>query len=48
MGHNESTAKRKTHSSECQQLEAGESIHEELNRTPENSRTERSKYTQEQ
>ena len=27
MGHNESSAKRKTHSTECLQKEAGESIH---------------------
>jgi hypothetical protein len=30
MGHNESNAKRKTHSSECLQKETGESIHYHL------------------
>jgi hypothetical protein len=37
MGHNESSAKRKTHSSECFQKETGESIHWELDSTPESS-----------
>jgi hypothetical protein len=47
MGHNESLAKRKTHSSEYLQKETGESIHYQLNSTPESSRIKRSKYTQE-
>ena len=47
MGYNESSAKRKTHSSECLKNEPGESIHFQLDNTPEISRTKRSKYTQE-
>jgi hypothetical protein len=48
MGHNESTAKWKVHSSECLQKESGESIHEHLDRTSESSRIKRRKYTQEE
>jgi hypothetical protein len=47
MGYNESSAKRKTHSSECLKNEPGESIHFQFDNTPEISRTKRSKYTQE-
>jgi hypothetical protein len=43
MGHNESNANRKTHSSEYLQKETGESIHSKLDSTAENSRTKRSK-----
>jgi len=46
--HNESCAKRKTHSSECLQKEIGEGIHQQLDGTPKSSRTKRSKYTQEE
>jgi hypothetical protein len=40
--------KRKTHSSKCLQKETGESLHWQLDSTPESSRTKRNKYTQEQ
>jgi hypothetical protein len=43
MGENESSAKRKIHSSECFQKETGESIHWQLNSTPERSRTKQNK-----
>jgi hypothetical protein len=46
MGHNESSAMRKAHSSECLQKETGESIYYQFNSTSESSRTKRSKYTQ--
>jgi hypothetical protein len=48
MGHSESSAKRKTHSSEYLQKETGESIHKQLDSTPESSITKRSKYTKEE
>jgi hypothetical protein len=48
MGHNESSAKRKTHSTECLQKETGESIYYQLKSTPESSRTKRTKFTQEE
>jgi hypothetical protein len=38
----------KTHSSECLQKESGESIHEQLDSISENSRTKRSKFSQEE
>jgi hypothetical protein len=41
MGHNESSAKRKTHSSKCLQKETGESIHSQLDSTSESSRTKK-------
>jgi len=41
MGHNESCAKKKTHSSECLQKEIGESKYEQLDSTPKSSRTKR-------
>jgi hypothetical protein len=47
-GYNESSSKRKTHTSKCLQKETGESIHWQLDRTIEKSRTKRSKYTQEE
>ena len=46
MGHNESSGKRKTYNSGFLQKETGENIHYQLNSTPENSRTKRSKYIQ--
>jgi hypothetical protein len=48
MGHNECNGKRKTHSSKCLQKETEESLHQQLDSTPESSRTKRSKYTQEE
>jgi hypothetical protein len=48
MGHNESSAKRKTPSSECLHKETGENIYWKLNSPPESSRTKRSKYSQEE
>jgi hypothetical protein len=39
MGHNESSPKRKTYSSECCQKETRESMHEHLDSTPKSSRT---------
>jgi len=48
VGHNESCAKRKTHSSECLQKETGESMYQQLDSIPKSSRTKRSKYTQEE
>jgi hypothetical protein len=39
---------RRKLSSECLQKETGESIHYQLNSTPESFRTKRSKYTQEE
>jgi len=48
MEHNESSAKKKTHSSECGQNETGESIHQQLDSTHKSSRTMRNKYTQEE
>jgi hypothetical protein len=39
MGHSESSAKKRTHSSKCLQNETGESIHQQLNSTLESSRT---------
>ena len=47
MGHNESSGKKKTHSSKCL-LETEESLHYQLNSTSESSKTKRSKYTQEE
>jgi len=41
MGHNESRAKRKIHSSECLQKENGKSIHWQLVSTPKNSRNKK-------
>ena len=41
MGHNESSPKRKTHSSECLQKETRENIHYQLNNMPKNSRKKR-------
>jgi len=38
MGHNESSTKRKTYSSQCLQKETGESICLQLDRTPKSSR----------
>jgi hypothetical protein len=35
-------------SSECLQKETGESIHKQLDSTPESSRTKRNKYSQEE
>ena len=48
MGHNESSAKKKTHSSECLQKETGESIHQQLNSSSKSTRSKRSKYIQEE
>ena len=39
MGHNKRSPKRKTHCSECLEKETGESIHQQLDSTPESSRT---------
>jgi hypothetical protein len=47
MGHNEITGKRKTHSSKCLQKETEESLQQQLDSTPEASRTKGSRYTQE-
>jgi hypothetical protein len=44
MRHNESSAKRKIHRSECLDKEIGEIIHKQLNSTSESSRTKRRKY----
>jgi hypothetical protein len=44
----ESSPKRKIHSSECCQTETGESIYKQFEGTPESSRTEGSKFTQEE
>jgi len=38
MGHNKSSANRKTHSSECLQKETGESICHQLDGTPKSTR----------
>jgi hypothetical protein len=43
IGHNERSAKKKTHSSESLQKETGESIHYQLYSTPVSSRTTISK-----
>jgi hypothetical protein len=48
MGHNKSSGKRKTHSSKCLQKETEESLHYQVDSTPESSRTKRSKYSQEE
>ena len=48
MGQNESSAKRKTHSAKCLQKENRESLHYQLDNTPESCRTKGSKYTQEE
>jgi hypothetical protein len=48
IGHNESSAKRKTQSSECFQKETGENINYLLNSTPESFRIKRNKYTKEE
>jgi hypothetical protein len=48
MGHNGSSAKGKTHSSECPPKETAENRHYQLDSTPEISRTKRSKITQEE
>jgi hypothetical protein len=48
MEHNESSAKRKTHSSKCLQKETGQRIHQQLDSIPESSRIKRSKFTQEE
>ena len=48
MRQNESSGKRKTHTSKCLQKEAGENLQQQLHSTPESSRTKRSKYTQEE
>jgi len=42
MGQNESSAKRKSHTSECLQKETGENIHEQFDSTTKSSRTKRS------
>jgi hypothetical protein len=47
MGHNENSAKRKTHTSEYLQKETGESTHWQLDSTSASSRTKGSKYTPE-
>ena len=44
MGHNKSSDKRETHSSKSLQRENEESIHWQLDSTPESSRTKGSKY----
>jgi hypothetical protein len=48
MEHNESSGKRKTHSSKCLQKETGENLNKQHDSTPENSKTKRSKYTPEE
>jgi hypothetical protein len=48
MRHNENSVKRKNYSSKCLQKETGESLHLQLDSTPESSKTKRSKYTQEE
>ena len=45
---NESSPKKKTHSSEWLQKETAESIHQQLDNTPKSSTTKRSKFTQEE
>jgi hypothetical protein len=47
MGHKESSPKRKMYSSDFHQKETGESIQEQLDITPNVSRTKGSKFTQE-
>jgi len=44
MGYNEQSAKRKTHTCEFLQNVTGEIIYQQLDSTPESSRTKRSKY----
>jgi len=47
-GQNESGIKRKTHSSECLQNKTGESICQQLDRTPKSYKTKANKKTQEE
>jgi hypothetical protein len=47
MGHNASSVKRKIHSTKYLYIEIGEIPYKQLNSTPESSRTERIKHTQE-
>ena len=48
MGHKESSAKRKTNSSEDFPKETGGSIHQQFNSTPESSQTKINKHTKEE
>ena len=48
MGHNESSAKRKVHSTKCLHKEISEISYWKLSNTPKNSRAKRNKHTQEQ
>lgn len=48
MGHNESRAKRKVHSTKCLTEEIGEISCYQLNSPPESFRTKRSKHTEEE
>ena len=47
MGYNKSSPKRKVHCTKSPGKEIGEILHQQINRTPENSGTKRSKFTQE-
>ena len=47
MEHNESSVKRKVHSTKYLQKESGKTPREQVNRTPESSRIKRSRLTQE-
>ena len=44
MGHNESGAKRKVHTTKCLHKEIRDISYKQLNSTPESSRTKRSKH----
>ena len=48
MGHNENSAKKKTHSFECLHKEIGERIHYQFNSTSESSKAKRKKSSQEE
>ena len=48
MKQNERSIKRKIHCTKCLHKEIGEISYKQLNNTPEITRTERSKYTQEE
>jgi hypothetical protein len=48
MGHNENSAKRKSHRTKCSDKETGEILHYEVNSTPESYRTKGYKHTQEE
>ena len=45
-GHNESSAKRKVHSTKCPTNETGDILYYQISRTPESYRTKGSKHTQ--